>query len=579
MFIWGSRRSYGVFVALTALAGWVGPAAPAAEPVLYVGEGGWGVITGFPASARPPDSQWRFEDGVWVGRLPVGTDTLKWGRQTWALPEAQPPPVAPAELPAVRNPFGPCVVHSLSVRFDSVARSRRWSLVFAPEGQEPDFHPVVFPDGRSVGLALILEDVESGRRRELRPARQGREANPQNRPGEDPWFYAGALDEGRLEWSLVVVPGKNGRRILQGRILAMDDVNRCLRLRVLVRAGSPGIPVLQEESPPAVVAAAAGRAVALFADLAEPRRFRPVSDVPDAAGLEFDLAVTRAMGNFPRSATFSVELDSWAQEDAAGAGQEAVARLGHAGGRVPVPEAVLRGESAALAVLTPSRMEVTHPGGFRHSADVMQYLTLKTGGLFAERDWAHSALSCAVQNSAGEPRIELDGDRAVVHVNADPDLPTMLAMGPNRGRTVLGRIRRSGARAVLIRAAESTPGLDHSGRALQLGDYPALWEPGTAAPGVDPRHAEIELIGALACVLKNEGICLLVQDSGPLAPFTTYYADALVCASADPAEMRRQRALAGPRPVLWLPPETAGSAAVDMARNLRFVTPGPIADN
>lgn len=155
----------------------------------------------------------------------------------------------------------------------------------------------------------------------------------------------------------------------------------------------------------------------------------------------------------------------------------------------------------------------------------------------------------------------------------------MLAMGPNRGRTVLGRIRRSGARAVLIRAAESTSGLDHSGRALQLGDYPALWEPGTAAPGVDPRHAEIELIGALACVLKNEGICLLVQDSGPLAPFTTYYADALVCASADPAEMRRQRALAGPRPVLWLPPETAGSAAVDMARNLRFVTPGPIADN
>ena len=45
MFIWGSRRSYGVFVALTALAGWVGPAAPAAEPVLYVGEGGWGVVT------------------------------------------------------------------------------------------------------------------------------------------------------------------------------------------------------------------------------------------------------------------------------------------------------------------------------------------------------------------------------------------------------------------------------------------------------------------------------------------------------------------------------------------------------
>ena len=109
-------------------------------------------------------------------------------------------------------------------------------------------------------------------------------------------------------------------------------------------------------------------------------------------------------------------------------------------------------------------------------------------------------------------------------------------------------------------------------------DYPAVWADGSPAPAVDLGHAEAELVSSLACALKATGTGLLVEDGGPLAPFTTYYADALVCASADPDEMRRQRALAGPRPVLWIA-ENPGAAAAALARNLGFVRPGKIEEN
>ncbi|HRT06601.1 MAG TPA: hypothetical protein P5204_12980, partial [Kiritimatiellia bacterium] len=67
-------------------------------------------------------------------------------------------------------------------------------------------------------------------------------------------------------------------------------------------------------------------------------------------------------------------------------------------------------------------------------------------------------------------------------------------------------------------------------------------------------------------------------DAGPLAPFTTTYADALVCASADETEMRRQAALAGPRPVLWIA-ANPGVSAVALARDLGFVRPGEIGED
>ena len=131
---------------------------------------------------------------------------------------------------------------------------------------------------------------------------------------------------------------------------------------------------------------------------------------------------------------------------------------------------------------------------------------------------------------------------------------------------------------VFLRAAGGQLGLDHRPKALYLCDYPALWEEGKTAIGVDLLHAEAELVSALACVFKDEGICLLVGDAGPLAPFTTLQADALVCESSDPAEMRRQRMLAGTRPVLWRV-EAADAAAEELAQHLGFVRLPGIKEN
>lgn len=547
-------------------------------PVLYEGSGGWAVVSGVPASVEPPGKEWGFEDGVWIGRLSPEAESVAWGSAVLPVAEASPLPPAPAVLPLTSNPFGPCVVRSLSVRYDAQLRARRWSLAFAREGEAPEFAPLEVGRGREVGLALFLEDAATGRRQELRPERMGREGGMFAEKKGDARYYAGALDEGDLEWTLIASREAEGRFILQGRVMAMRSPTRLLRLRVLLRTGAPGAPVPQEESPPAVVALADGVAVALFADLAEPRRFRAVTDEPGAEGLEFDLAATRATGNFPRSATFSATVEAWTSADAGAASREAAERLSRVGGGVGLPEAVAREGLGAMAVFEPSRMRVSHPGGFRDPFDVQRHVAMRASGLFPDPEWAASAIACAAQDGRGAPQVEREGASAILAVNADPDLETMLGMGPNRGRIVRERIRRAGASAVFIRAAGRSPGLDHQARALHLCDYPAVWEEGSTVPGVDLRHAEAELIAALACVLREEGVCLLVGDSGPLAPFTTCHADALACESADPAEMRRQRALAGPRPVVWLA-EGADAAARELARDLGFVRPAAMGED
>lgn len=542
--------------------------AAAAEPVLYDGGGGWAVVTGLPESVPPPAAEWRFEDGLWLGRIPPGAADLDWGVTNLPVAAAQVPPLAPAVLPASRNAFGPCVLEPLSLRFESVARSRPWTIVFSPEGEEPALQPLEFPDGRRLPLALSLEDVESGQRWVLRPMRQGRD-----REDSGTRFYGGRLDNGDIDWSLVVAPAGAGRQVLQGRLMLAKSAARLFRVRVLVLAGATGRPLLQEESPPAVVAAADGGAVALMADPAEPRRFRAVADKPGFAGLEFDLAVTKATGNFPRSATFSLAVESLAAAAPAAAEAAALARLAPPAAPLPLPEAVRRSGLEGIPRYEPARMRLAHPGGFRGEGDVLPYLMLKTTGLFRDRDWAASAFLCAARNAGGKLHIAYSGDEAVVAVNPDPDLETMLELGQNRGLVLLADIRRRRPAAVWLRTLGAAPLLDHSGRALHLGDYPAVWEPGSSAPAVDLRHAEIELIGTLACVLRQEGIGLLVEDDGPLAPWSTFYADALVCTRADPAEMRRQHALAGARPVVWLV-EQPGAEAEQLARDFGFVRPG-----
>ena len=552
-------------------------AAPAA-PELHVGDGGWALVAGAPATARPPaEGDWRFTEGTWIGRLPAGAETLEWDGATMAVAEAPPPPLAPAELPLKRNSFGECAVKSLSVRYDPVVRSRRWSLLFSDEGAEQDFEPLPLPDGRRAALAMELEDVDTGRRWELRPSRRGREGGliP---AAADARFHAGMVDEGDLDWSLVTFPKEDGRRIVQGRLMAVKSDVRRLRARIYVAAGAEGEAVLQAEPAPAVVAVADGVATGLFPDLAEPRRCRAATGRPGMIGIEFDLAPTRDTANFPRKATFGLEVDAWETAGPEAAPAEALARLARAGGTVPVPEEVLRAGAAAAAVYAPARQDLEHPGGFRDGADALNFLMLKTAAPFAERDWAASALQCAARDAAGRPRVAREGDRAVVTVNPDPDLETMLELGQNRGLTLLDRLQRSGAKAAWIRASGASPGLDHGARALRMCDYPAIWEEAGGAPGVDVRHAEAELIASLACALRPAGVCLIVEDGGPLAPYTTHHADALACGSAEPAEMRRQRALAGPRPVLWTA-EDPDAAAAALARDLGFVRPGEIGED
>ena len=575
----GSRWRWGLAAAL-ALA--MDAALPAArgEPALYVGAGGWTAVTGFPADGVPGEGLWNFVDGVWIGRESPGLTRMEWGHgAAKQVAEAQALPPRPVALPRQRNAFGDCAVRSLSIRFDSAVRSRRWSIIFPKTGVAPELEPLDLPGSPAAELTLELEDAASGQRWELQPTRRGREGGrfPSR---SDPRFYAGTVDDGDVDWTLIVIPLENGRQILQGQILLLKSDARFFRLRLGVRAGAPGAPLLQAESPPAVLAVAAGRALALFPDLAEPRRFRAWTDRPEEAGIEYDLAVTKATGNFPRRAAFSLEVEAWETADPESARREATEKLARFGGGVPLPDGLARDGLGAVPMFEPAAMRLAHPGGFQNAADAMDYLLLRSSGLFPDFAWAASAYQCAAQDAAGEPQVALDpnGGTAVVNVNPDPDLDALLDFGQNRGLTTLNRIRRSGAPAVWIRAGASAA-LDHGTRALYLCDYPAVWDSAApAAPAVDLRHAEAELISSLSCALKAAGTCLLVEDAGPLAPFTTVYADALVCASADPAEMRRPRALAGSRPVLWIPADAAAPAA-DLARELGFVRSGPIGQN
>ena len=541
-----------------------------AAPVLYDGGGGWAVVTGVPAAQPPPGADWRFEDGNWIGRFPPEAAEIDFGETRLPLAAAQVPPLAPAVLPVTRNAFGACVLETLSLRYESMARRRPWTIVFSPSGEEPALQPLEFSAGHPAALALVIEDVQSESHWIPRPMRQGRE-----QAGGAARFYGGLVDDGHLDWSLIVAPAGDNRYVLQGRVMSVNQPVRLLRVRVLVLAGTTGRPLLQEESPPAVVAVTGGVAVALFADPAEPRRFRAVTDKPGFAGLEFDLAVTKATGNFPQSATFSLTVEAFAAEGAEAAEATALARLPPPDAPVPLPDFVAQAGLEAVPRYEPARMRVVHPGGFRNAGDVLQYLMLKTTGLFENRDWAASAFLCAARDAAGNLRIEFHGDEACLAVNPDPDLEAMLEMGPNRGLALLTDIQRRRPAAVWIRALGASPGLDANNRALYLCDYPAVWEPGATVPGVDLRHAEIELLGSLACVLRKENICLLVQDDGPLAPWSTLHADALVCASTDSGEMRRQHALAGMRPVVWLP-ENPGAAAEKLAQEFGFVRPGKI---
>ncbi len=543
--------------------------------VLYHGEGEWAVAAGLPAGSLPPSADWAREGDLWIGRIPDGTTELNWGEIVLAVADAVPLPLAPSVLPLVRNAFGRCVVRSLSVRFENQIRAHRWSLVFPKDDQMPDFSPLELNQGAPVALGMELADVDSGQHWELHPERMGVEGGMFEQQKGDARLYAGLVDEGRMEWHVIVVRAPNGRRILQARVQTLDGLTRRLRLRVKVQTTTPAEAVLQNELPPAIVAVNDDVAVAMLVDLAEPRRYRAVLDEPGWMGLEFDLAPTDATGNFPCSATISLEVDAWviANGDTAHAG--ALERLARFGGATPVSDSIFSQGLDGVLMLEPVRMELAHPGGFHDTDSVLRYLMMRMSGLFPDHDWAASAFLCAAQDAAGRPRVERQNTTTGIRVNPDPDLDAMLSIGQNRGLTVLATVLQTGSPVVWIRAAGRAPGLDHHARALYLCDYPAVWDEDTNEIGVDLGHAEAELLSSLGCALREQGVALLVEDDGPLAPFTTAHADGLVCTSDDPHDMRRQQALAGGRPVFWVS-TTTNPEAQSLARDLGFATPGQI---
>ncbi|HPV47354.1 MAG TPA: hypothetical protein PLD40_07195 [Kiritimatiellia bacterium] len=559
--------------------GWalaVGLVIPVAHgaPALYQGEGSWGAITGASADIAPPALGWVFQDGAWLGRLPANADSLSVGAERLAIADARLAPPPTVVLPKERNAFGPCAVRSLSMRYDEAARSRRWTIIFS---DDPALEPAFFLPSLVVRPVLELEDIQTGQRWPLQPTRRGREGG-RFPTRHDPRYYGGTLDDDDIEWSMMVIPLENGRRILQGRIMLQKSDTRLFRLRVGLVTGTPGKAVLQDENPPAVVSASAGQAVGLFPDLAEPRRSRVVTIPGQGPAIEMDLAVTKATGNFPRRVTFSFEAETWPSTDVAAATQEAVAKLARTGGAVPVPDAVLRAGPDALPAYDLICHRLTFPGGFANAQDAFQFLQLNMSSLFADSADSASAYLSVAHTAAGEPLVELIPDGAQVAVNPDPDLEALLELGQNRGQTLLASINRQRAGAVWIRLGPFADDLDCSARGLYMADYPAAWPAGVAKPGVVLGHAAAEWVSSLSCLLRKANTCLLVEDTSTLAPYTTVYADALVCTSADPAEMRRQHALAGPRPVLWAARQST-AAANALAHDLGFVTWRQINDN
>ena len=548
-----------------------------AAPVLYEGGGGWGAVRGLPAEIEPLDSSWVFTNGIWMGRIPANATNLEWGEHSLSLDEAHMLPLGAARLPTTGNPFGLCVVRSLSVLYDNLLRSRRWSVVFDQEGQPSGFFPLDLA-GRAVEFSLRIEDAATGQSWDVQPMRRAREGGLFSAEAGNARLYSGSLDDAGLDWSLIVTPLDNDRVQMHGRIMLQESASRCLRVRVFLQTGAVGVPAIQDELPPAIVSVHDGLAVALLMDLKEPRRFRAVTEPPNQIGMEYDLAVTRETGNFPRWATFSLEAVAWPARDADEAMQGVGERLLRASPILPLPYNWVELVAAGLPAFEPAYLRSSHPGGFRSSYDYLQYLMLLTSGLLPTQDWVTSAFSCAAQNAAGEWMLTTDGDAASLVVNPDPDMEVMLGLGQNRGRTLLQAALASSSPMVWIRAMGTPEQLDYNPRALHLCDYPAVWAEGDSRSAVDVRHAEVEAISAVACVLKEKGVCVLVSDAGPMAPFTTFYADALVCESAKPEEMRRQHALAGSRPVLWRVYD-ASQESEALACELGFVTFGKIAQD
>ena len=569
-------------VATAGLLGWAAVAVAWAGPRLYRGTGGWAAVTG--TTVAPEGGGWfGIGDGVWAGRVAEGVDSVEVGGEVLPLEGALPLPEGGAALPAHNNPFGDCIVRSLSVRFDQAVKGRSWSLI-GSSGKAGEFARLKDAKGGDLKLVFTLEDAQTGTRWRLVPERMAQEG------GVYSWFrgsaraYAGTLDGGKIDWLIATEKMSDGKWIVQGRVLLMEKETRFFRLRAGVADAVGAVPIAGwegggEQAPGVAAVRGNGSSVALLADLSEPRRMRAVPDAAEnGMALEFDLAVTPSTANFPRRAAFSVTLETW-KSGGGDVEEEAAARWVHPG---TADEAV----PSCGPVFCPARVEwqCGGDGAFESPDDAWDCLEVLASGLVADGGKGYaSALSCTARDEEGKPlvRVEESGEANGV-VNIDPDLRTLFAMGMNRGLWARERCLAGLEPGGWVCVEVADGGLDYQARALEMCDYPAVWEEGTWRPAVDTVHAQSEWLLAMGCAVRGSGACLCVWDDGPYAPFTTCAADALLCASVSPSALRRTRELAGNRPCTWSAALARQRGAGDeevqvaerLARELGFVING-----
>lgn len=549
----------------------------ASEPVLYESIGDWGAVTGLPPESDPPAPDWQYVESVWVGHLPSDEQVLTVGN--WVLPiaDAREPEPPPATLSSSLNPFKGCILRTLSIRFNVMVDGFAWGPEIYKEADKYVFASFTHSLKPSVRWLPVFELVDAGTGTvwPLKPTSMARDGGLLARKQRTLRFYGGQVDQEDLDWAILSSRGeREGEWIVQGRIMVMKSNARHIRLRMGLK-GITGEGVECVQAPmqafPGVVYQANDQAAGILPDLAEPRRMRTCLMADGTAGLELDMAVTQETDNFPRIATFSLLMKSWNSDDLETAYGELEGSMAYMGGGIAVPSAILEnGLSSALEV---SATDGHWPfsGTYRDGQDAVNYLWLLLTDIFPQDEWRLDTFSCMARDAAGNPYLRQTADTTYALVNPDPDLEVPLEMGVNRGRHILALTRRDDVQAVLFRAYTGGETLDYRRRALRMCDYPAVWdEAAPAGPGVDIRHAETELIAGIACDMRNRGIALLVSDAGELAPFTTYHADALVCESSEPDEMKRQRILAGARPVLWAV-ENPSQDAEDLAARLQFI--------
>lgn len=462
----------------------------------------------------------------------------------------------PVRLPGRRNPFAGCLLKSLSLRFDEERNAHRWAPIYErPDG--PGLPSLPFADGSGDApraVHLQVADVESGAFWAAEPDRVARSGGMFSvlLGGDRMRFCAGTMvpangDE-LLEWH-VLADEQPGRRVYHVQLAAPLGAPR--KLQVSFWLGDAPFEELRASGPKLSVEACG---VPLWLDLAEPRRWTALADAEGRdVGFRFDLGATRATGNFPCTATFAVLAATAPLEGGA------VPLRAFSEEPLPLPEGVLEGDFSRVMGFSPATFEL--PDGVATPTTSEEWMAaLQAAGEVQDlcvSEWATSAFQCLALTAEGEAAAA----GRMCWVNPDPDLPSILSIGPNRAQAVLYAIQTAfPAPGAVFLDFSGLPGApaDTRERAVYLCDFPTVWADAddAASPlAVRLDDAAAEFAATLSCALRKQGIPLLVaaDPRSPAAPFLLDHADGIVATPG--MDAAACEALADGRPVLQLPPD------------------------